>query len=122
MSDKDIAPHWQEVMDNCKGRKDFDTECFQSWYGALGEENDLEWLIAVKMWFYNQPIIAFFGSYFSEFAFILAIYFMLSPVHVPDTDMADVDEDDSFLLVRALWLIAIGFTSNLIKPEMFFIT
>jgi hypothetical protein len=90
-------------------------DCLVAWYGALEYENELEWWIAVQTWFWNQITIAFAGSAFSGFAFLIGLIFWIGPSRIPDEEK--LSGEIGFF--RTLWLLMVGWTAQLIKPEMF---
>ena len=69
--------------------------------------NDVEWWIAIRTWFVNQPIIALFGMGFSWYALVTAIYMWAHEDQVPDMEMAK----GGINWFRGLWLMSIGLTA-----------
>ena len=116
--DGEVEPHWQNVLDNCEYHP-FEPECIEAFYDALGEDNGVEWRISLRQWFNQQPIIAYFGWDFSNFAALCAFYFLIYPDRLPHIDDAPWKNIKPIRGWMIFWTI---FTANLMKPDAFFFT
>lgn len=77
--DSDIPEHWKNVKRNCKYDGSLEPECIEAFYFALDLSNNVEWIISMRMWFKNQPWLAFFGWPISFYAGMCAWYFLFFP-------------------------------------------
>ena len=101
--------HWERVKDHCQARRDYDPDCIEAWYAALEEENELEWWIMLKQWFFQQPGIALFGNYYATYAFLSALYFMIWPDRIPSIEDAPWEDIG---LIRGLMIMSVSITAN----------
>lgn len=117
---EEAKAHWEAVKEHCKYAGSLEPECIDAWYAALGEENKLELLISLEQWWWNQPIIAFFGTPIAVWAVICAFYFLIYPDRAPSIQDAPWEDVPFFFRGIMIWLVT-G-TANLVKPDLFFTT
>jgi len=104
----------------CKNSFDSSVDCLNSYYTKLDENNEIEWSISLKKWWWNQMKIAWFGWLFIPMAGFFGVMQLIFPDLKPDIDNAPWRDRETPL--RSNWYKYYTYVSQISEPNLFFFT
>lgn len=104
---------------SCKGTRDVSAECINAYYYWLSENNEWEWVMALKRWFWTKAWLAIFGPVLVPLAFSMGWIILLFPGAKPDIDDLPSWRDKP---ITSAWYLLVASTAMTVEPTLFMLT
>lgn len=103
----------------CRGTRDVSVECMHAYYYWLSENNEDEWVMALKRFFWTAAWVAIFGPVLIPLSFMLGWIILFFPSTKPDIDHIYGLHDD---VMTSIWYIIVASTAMTVEPFFFMVT
>lgn len=102
----------------CMNLNDNSVDCLNAYYSRLDNNNEVEWVVAMKMWWWNQFRLGLFWWVFIPVSAWAGFLQLLWPNLKPDVDNAPWRDEDKPLTTS--WYALYTMTTQISEPNLFF--
>jgi len=103
------------------GKHDMSAACINSYFTELAENNEWEWVMAIKSMWWTKAFLAIFGPITIPWAFIVGWVILLFPETKPDIMTIDEYSYEEYP-ITSMWYMSVSATAMLSSAGLFMFT
>ena len=106
---------------HCHGKRDMSAACINTYFTELANNNEWEWVMAIKSMWWTKAILAIFGPITIPWAFIAGWVILLFPGTKPDIDTIDEYSWEEYP-ITSMWQMSVSAIGMLSTAGLFMFT